>query len=378
MILDLSRTRGPVIALIGTAIALGCYGTLINTALGRHNKWLLERDQTTAEADSIELGAGRALGILRERAAVGTGAGERLGVLVGASVLKTGINPSLLTSEIGGGYRWANLVTTGYPFDFSLMIRYIYRYNLNPDALVLVMHPSALAPRANIRQEHVFNDPNTLVKHAIKFEVPQARQDMIAISLVPWKLALPYRGHIYSLAGRSLFAAKHFMFDLLGMGLEGLYEPAANPWCEDHAKIKSPRLTTDETKRGYLKKLENLGWFDPNGYRSDGPNFAFLVEIFRRTHARGTRSFIVFVPESRLFRANLPPDDDYHFTHTLMETLGPAAPLVLNFRDFAPDEEFHDLVHLNEVGLSHFTRGLADRLKPYLENGNPARELVRQ
>lgn len=378
MILDLGRMRGPIVVLIAVAIALGCYGTLVNVVFGRHNRWLNERDNTSMDPTSIELGARRALGLVRERGAHGTNASERLGVLVGASVLKTGINPTLLTSEIGCGYRWANLVTSGYPFDFNLMIKYMYRCGLSPDALVLVMNPSALAPRTNHREERVWYDPGILVEHAIKLEVAQARQDVTEISLVPWKLAFPYRGHVSGLVGRSLFEAKLRMLDTLGLGLAGLYAPAPYPWDEDQAKHRSPPLTTDATKRGYLGKLRNFGWFDPDRYRSDGPNFAFLVEIFRLTHVRGTRSFMVFVPESRLYRANVPQDYDLQLKHTLRETLGPAAPIVLDFREFLPDEEFHDVVHVTEVGLAHFTRGLADSLKPYLRNGNPAGEPERQ
>ena len=370
MILDFSRARGPLIAVIATAIGLGCYGAIINAALGRHNKWLIECELSSTDPDSIELG--------QEGLSASYASARPLAQLpangweysIGASVLKTGINPILLTSEIGAGYRWANLLTTGYPYDFYLMTRFIYRDGLNPDALILLMNPNALAPRADFQEQLAYYDPAILVKHVINHEVDLVKKDLIAISLVPWKLAFPYRGHVSSLVGRSLFAAKLWMLDSMGMGLEGLYAPVPNPWIEDHAKIVSRPLTTDETKRGYLRKLENLGWFDPDRYRSDGPNFAYLVEIFRLTHARGTKSFIVFAPESSLFRANLPQDDDYHITDTLRETLGPAPPIVLDFGDFAPDEEFHDLVHLNEVGLSHFTRGLADRLKPYLESGN--------
>jgi hypothetical protein len=373
MNVDLSRTRGPVIVLIATAIALGCYGLVVNAALGRHNLWLLERDNTNNIPPWIDMGAGRILGVSRERETGLGQAGGRLGILVGASTLQHGIDPSSLTAELGGRYRWSNVLTTGHPTEFNLIVRLMYSHGLNPDVLVLVMNPSVMLPVANIREERIWYDPGRLQDHIRRAEASYVKQDLVAITLVPWNLAFPYRGRVFTLASRSLFAAKVRMLESLGMGLEALYPPDPNPWSESTPR-GYPSVLTEEAKREFLKGEENKGWFDPVRYRFDGPNFSLLVSLLRLAHAHGTKSFVVLVPESKRLRDALPPDAGERLTDTIREMLGSDAPIVLDFRDIAPEDEFEDPAHVNAAGITRFTRTLAEALKPYLENRDSAPE----
>jgi hypothetical protein len=371
MILDLSRTRGPVIILIATAIALGCYGLVINAVLGRQNRWLLERDNTNNMPPWIAAGAGRILGVARERETGPGQAGGRLGILVGASTLQHGIDPISLTAELGGRYRWSNVLTSGHPTEFNLIVRLMYSHGLNPDALIIVMNPSVMLPTANIQEERIWYDPGRLLHHIRRAEAFYVKPDLVAMTLVPGNLAFPYRGRVFGVVSRSLFAAKVRMLESLGMDLEALYSPDPNPWSENRP-IGYPPTTTEEAQRVFLKGDENNGWFDPGRYHFDGPNFSLLVSLLRLAHAHGTKSFVVLVPESKLLRDALPPDAGDRLTDAIRETLGSDVPVVLDFRDIAPDDEFHDPAHLNTVGVTRFTRTLAEALKPYLENRNSA------
>jgi hypothetical protein len=83
-------------------------------------------------------------------------------------------------------------------------------------------------------------------------------------------------------------------------------------------------------------------------------------------HAHHTRGFVVLIPESSTYRAKLPPDAAYHLTHTLPKVLGEAAPVVLDYRSVASDDEFYNINHLSSQGRIRMTKRLADALKPYL------------
>jgi hypothetical protein len=379
MILDFRQYREPAVVLIATAIALGCYGLLINAAFGRHDRWLLERDHSVLGLPPIEIGARRILGIVRDRADSPGQADYQLGVLVGASTLECGVDPDSLSSQLGGRYRWSNLVVAGYPTEYNTIVRLMYRHGVNPAAMVVVMNPSTLLPGASFEEERPRYDPALLRQHLTGFRLGHIKNDLVAMTLAPWNLSFPYRGQVFTLVDRSFLAAKLSVLDWLGMGLGGLYAPDPNPWYEDGGiELRYGPATTEEAKQEFLKGLENKGWFDPTRYRADGPNFALLLDIFRLAHAHGTRTFIAFVPESKRFRDRLPPESEYHLTHTLRKSLGPAAPVFLDFRTIAAEDQFHDPSHVNRAGKEHLTRSLAGALKPYLEIGNSAPDSGRE
>jgi hypothetical protein len=116
-----------------------------------------------------------------------------------------------------------------------------------------------------------------------------------------------------------------------------------------------------------VRRYEKRGWLDPTLYGSDGRTFRSLVELFRIIHANGTKGFLVVAPESSNHRAIVPPTEAFHLTHTLPQVLGEAAPVVLDFRVTAPDEDFRDYIHLTEAGRARMTERLAKALKPYLK-----------
>jgi hypothetical protein len=75
----------------------------------------------------------------------------------------------------------------------------------------------------------------------------------------------------------------------------------------------------------------------------------------------------VLAAESSAYRAKLPRDNAFHLMNTLPIVLGEAAPIVLDFRASAADEDFADVNHLSPAGKARMTERLAKALKPYLE-----------
>jgi hypothetical protein len=367
MIFDLSRMRGPLTVLLSVALVLGAYGAIINAAFGRQNAWILSQDNEPGGPPSIEDGARRVLGILHERAVAPGPPDQKLGILIGASTLFAGIDPKQLTAELGGKYRWANLRATGLPYEYALLVKLMYQSGLRPDVLALVSNaPLFVTTKANLAQQRLGINGAELSDHARYLRVGYLKTELIRATLIPWDLAFPYRGEVSTLVNRTLFATKLKILERLGLGLDALYAPDRDPWTENPDMGYEP-LVTDENKQYFLKGVDSKGWFDGSRYRALGPPFASLVEALQLAHSNGTKTFIVLVPESGPLRARLPADEDFHLTHTLRDVLGSAAPVILDYRTIAPDEEFHDPAHLNRKGIDRFTRTLAAGLRPYVE-----------
>jgi hypothetical protein len=362
-ILDFGRLRGTAIVLMSIAVAMGMYGLILTASIGRQNPTLLLRDQTFSVSNSIDVGTERALGILRDPPQQPQ---TRLGVMFGSSTLRQGVDPAILESELGGSYRWSNLRASGHAHEFKVLLQLMFKKGLRPDALILVVNPGIIVADANLQEERVWYNPALLVDHVRKRQLEEARTDLIELSLVPLHAAFPHRGQIFTVVDRALFSGKLRVLNSFGLGLESLAAPDSRPW-EEEFPVVGPRATR-EANANILKAIGVKGWYDPARYRADGPNFADLAEIFLLGHANEARCFVVFVPESAVYRAKLPSDAAYHFTNTLRTTLGDAAPVVLDFRDAAPDEDFHDVNHLNRDGRLHFSKRLARAIKPYLQN----------
>ena len=276
-------------------------------------------------------------------------------------MLYTGVDPYQLGAEIGGPYRWANIACWFHGEDWLLMRQLITSNGLRPDVVIVVANPGMLAMN---RKERGWYDPRLLFQHLAHRQFREVQEDVLEISHLPFRLAFPYRDQICVLIDRSLFKAKLRLFQAWGSGLDSLVAPDPDPWREPFRR--QPPMTP-ETNSLILKGHEKLGWFDPARYRSDGQSFQVTAKLFRSLHANGTRTFLVLAPESSAFRSQAaPPDNAFHLTHTLPKLLGEAAPVVLDFRASAPDEDFRDVNHLNPEGRVRMTERLAKALKPYL------------
>ena len=363
---DIRRLGGVAAVLLSVAACLAGYGLILRSTLGRAGPWIMLRQQTFNVGSSPEKTFPRLLGIKRDLAAR-KGPEERLGILLGSSTLRQGVDPSILNSEVDGGYRWTSLNFSAYAHETALVNRTMFEAGVKPEVVVLVGNPGILVADSDLVAERGWYDPAPFLDYLKRRKIELARQELVTLTMVPWNLAFPYRGKVFTLVDRELFLAKLRMLKALGQGIEALSAPEADPWLNEYPPGLSQ--TSAEGNANILKYIGIKGWYDPSNYRADGPNFAHFVEFFRLAHENKARSFVVFVPESSTGRARLPASATDHFTHTLAEALGEAAPVILDFREAAPDEDFIDVNHLSPEGREHFSHRLAEALKESLAKG---------
>jgi hypothetical protein len=366
MIYDLRRTRGIAVILLAAAAIMAVYGQVLQAALRPADGWLRKQRQDPEATTRYRLGTGfeRILGLLSPNLAQALQPDQRLGLLLGPSVLWTGIDPDQLGAELGGPHRWANILCSKQPEDDLLMTEMIYSQGLKPDVLILVANPGTIVTVIDEEEARGWYDPRLLIHHLVHRQFREVALDVAEIGYVPFRVTFPYRAQINTLIDRSFFKAQLRLFQAWGSGLKSLFGPDPDPWRE--TREPQPRGTPVGNQRT-LRGLRKAGWFDRAKYRSDSPNFHFLAETFQLAHANRTQTFLVLAPESSAYRAKLPPDDAFHLMHTLANVLGEAAPVVLDFRASAADEDFEDVNHLNPAGKVRMTERLAKAVKPYLK-----------
>ena len=368
MFYDVRRLRGVSLALSAVVLGLAGYGLILQGTLGRMAPWFALRAQTFNVESSPGNGFKRVLGIKRDLdSGTRVGRDDRLGILIGSSTLVQGVDPSILDAEAGGGYRWTNIKVSGQAHEFALLNETMYRMGVKPEALALVVNPAILVADGDREAEAGWYDPKPLVGYLKARKIELARSELVSLTMVPWHLAFPYRGQVFTLVDRQLFLAKLRMLGALGQGVEALSAPEADPWLNDYPPGLAPG--TPERNERVLKFIGIKGWYEPSSYRTDGPNFAHLRDFFRTAHEHKTRTFLVLVPESSGYRARLPGSAADHLERTLVDALGDAAPVVLDFREAAPDDDFIDVNHLSPRGREHLSHRLAGAMKSVLEPG---------
>jgi hypothetical protein len=366
---DIRRLSGVAAVLLAVTVCLAGYGLILQSTIGRASSWITLRSQTFNVALSQEKVFQRLLGLKRELGTDRNASEGRLGLLFGASTLKQGVDPSILNVEVGGGYRWTQINVSGQAHETALVNRLTFEIGLKPKVVVLVVNPGILVADANLLAERGWYDPGLFLEYVKRRKIDSARAELATLTMVPWNLAFPYRGRVFTLVDRELFHAKLRMLKALGQGIEALATPEADPWLNEYPEgLIQAKPAGNES---ILKFIGYKGWFDPANYRADGPNFALLTEFFRLAHENQAKTFLVFVPESSMCRAKLPASAIDHFTHTLAETLDEAAPVIFDYREAAPDQDFIDVNHLSPEGRAHFSPRLAAAMRQSLGTGGP-------
>ncbi len=363
MVYEIRRGGGILVALAAVGVMLAGCGAILHAALDPIADRLRERDQTFMVSVSYEIAARRMLGILRDRPPEGPRPSQKLGVLLGPSVLQQGVDPALLTKEMGGAYRWSNLRLPAQTEDNRRFAEWMYASGLRPDALVLVTNAGIQISDLDTQAEAVWYDPRILFDHLAHGKWELARADLIEITMIPWRYAFPYRGHVFTAVDRTLYATKLAMCSGRKSPFAALYRPEPDPYVEPFP-VGPPR--DDLSDRFILGFIGRKGWFDASRYRTDTRNYRQLVELFQIAHAHGTRTFLVLVPESTPYRERMPANSADPILRGFPRDLGAAAPLVFDYRKLLSEREFADVNHPNHDGRIVETRRLARDLRSAL------------
>jgi hypothetical protein len=221
MIYDLRRTRGIIAVMLTTVVFMAIYSLILHTTLRSIDSWLHEQGQAATRIEfRLKGGIGRILGLVRASQARPPEQGQRLGLLVGSSALYQGIDPYQLGALLGGPFRWANIPCSHQADENLLMAQLVYSRGLRPDVLILFNNPGIMVADIDAGEERGWNDPSILCRHLAHRQFGEARDDLLQISYAPFRIAFPYRAQIRTLIDRSFFAAKLWIFQAWGSGLD--------------------------------------------------------------------------------------------------------------------------------------------------------------
>lgn len=324
MIYDLRRTRGIAVVSLTIAAVMLVYGVGLNAALRPHDEWLAEQRQDPGATTKFRVGSGlkRIRGLVHSIESAPLPEGKRLGLLLGPSGLWDGVDPYQLTAELGGAHLWANIHSSSYAETFLFMTRLIYANGLRPDVLIVVTNPGVIVLGDDRDEARGWYDVRPPFQHLINRQFREVPGDLLGITYTPFRLAFPYHAQINTLYERSVFVAKLRAFEAWGSGLDSLITPDPQPWQE-------PYLEGVGINDIILTCQERQGWFDASSYQSDGPGLKLITEVCRLAHAHRTRVFFLLLPESSIYRAKLPPGNEFPLTHTLPDLLPEASRLFL-------------------------------------------------
>jgi hypothetical protein len=274
-----------------------------------------------------------------------------LGVVLGFSTARDGLVPELLQSRPGGrDIRWLNLAGSGGSFyELAYYVRPLFESQLDPELLVLAVHPVWLAGRAT-KLELVNATPAEVAAALCRRDTDLAEKGAREWS---W---LAFNNNRLSLAAREVMASvREDVFAGLERPLDSLFPPAADPWKVE--RLYSGRAT-DEARNTQMKAWEQFGWFDPAQFSTQGIEAEALTAVVRAALENAERVVIVWLPEGEVLRARVPAEAERVFR----EVLGTVerAPPIVDLRAALGEELFYDHAHVNEAGRAVLSGLLLD------------------
>jgi hypothetical protein len=352
---DPRRLRGPLVALVAVAVAMGASGWALSPAVAGRPRWLPEADSLPDAKDFTRL-AGRLAG-------VAASAPKRLGLLLGPSALEWGVDPAgMPTLGDGPPMRWLRVYTHGISGeDYARMADLVVRAGVAPETTVVVVGPSALASRMIFLEDAERPDTAPLRKHLAARNLWLAKRDVEGLILVPWNRSYPNRSRIGQAFRRAVFRGRLDLFRALGYGLDVPVRPAADPWRDPlwWPPDRSYLATEDQQMAGLAKSHA----FDAETYSPDSANARALAEMVRALREGGSDVVLVVPPEASRRRLAEPPEWFVALESVMRSAFGASAPPILDFRAAMPDDAFFDLSHLHAEGCAEFTRRLGEALR---------------
>jgi hypothetical protein len=323
--------------------------------------WLLQTD-SAMDMSAFDKAGGAISGVLAERRRNVADSSGSLGVMLGASALREGVDPMRLRDECGNEPRWlllaaenANITNMRDIFGLLTLSR------LDPAELVLVVQRIKLADIDTSKTiEPAKLNFEGLVPGLFHLDLRLLRRIVEDNMVVPINLLCPNRIWVNQRVRRLVIDARIRLFDRLGLGADRLYAPARSPW-DVQAHSYEGQVTETNIRRNF-EGDRGFGFYDPEHYVTDGPQYRAMVELIKAARERGCRVSIALLPELGLVRDVVPAESLTALTGTLSAAFGREQPPIHDFSHALPDDRFYDLTHLNARGRQEFTRMLGQAL----------------
>ena len=127
-------------------------------------------------------------------------------------------------------------------------------------------------------------------------------------------------------------------------------------------KVGVRELHEGAVRDGLHGEINDRGWFDASSYSRDGASSQHLTSIIRLARGRQAEVVVILRPERSDLRSKIPGVAMEFITETLSREFGDDPPPLINLRDAAPDEDFHDTLHLKQSGRLMESRRLVEAL----------------
>ena len=297
--------------------------------------WLLKTD-SAMDMSAFDKAGGAISGVLAERRRNVSDSSGPLGVMLGASALREGVDPVQLREECGNEPRWLLLAAenaniTNMRDIFGLLVL----SQLDPADLVLVVQRIKLADIDTSKTiEPAKLNFDGLFAGLRHLDLRLLRRIVEDNMVVPINLLCPNRIWVNQRVRRLVIDARIRLFDRLGLGVDRLYAPARSPW-DVQAHSYEGQVTETNIRRTF-EGDRGFGFYDPERYVTDGPQYRAMVELIKAAHGQGCRVSIALLPEFGLVHDAVPGESLSALTGTLDAAFGAERPPIHDFRTRCP------------------------------------------
>ncbi|HEX4146373.1 MAG TPA: hypothetical protein VHY91_22925 [Pirellulales bacterium] len=323
--------------------------------------WLLQTD-SAMDMSAFDKAGAAISGVLAERRRNTADAASPLGVMMGASALREGVDPAQLRDQCHGSTRWLLLAAENANMSNLRDIHGLLTLSrLDPAELVLVVQRIKLADvdTSKTIEPAAFNFDG-LIAGLTHLDLRLLRRIVEDNMVVPINLLCPNRIWVNQRIRRLVIDARIHLFDRLGLGVDRLYAPARSPW-DVQAHSYEGQVSATNIQRNF-EGDRDVGFYDPEHYLTDGPQYRAMVELITAARERGSRVSIVLLPEFTLVHDAVPAESLSALTATLDAAFGAERPPIHDFSHALADDRFYDLSHLNARGRQEFTQMLSQTL----------------
>jgi hypothetical protein len=358
---DLSRLRGIALGLLIVSFCLAC----VEVTLAATRSWwpaFMRRDVGVLPDEGYDLAGGQLSAILRE----GLSPEKPIGIILGSSSQDSGIDTALLESLVEPPIRWRRLTVFGATVcELEPILNQVVEDRVKPAVLIIALNLRMLARNPALRNENYdkridvslgrfFHDLQAL-------RVKAAHVDLEGLLSNGFNDCFPDRTRIYCRLADPTAKLRMATLSWLGQSAQNMFPPNAHHDEDTNRHVWAPQMTAQEREKN-VERSRRGGTFNSELYSTRGEASRSLVNMIRLSRSAGTEVVVLVMPESSIFRSNMPATALETLTDLLAESFGNEAPQVLMLHDAVHDDLLHDNYHLNRGGRLVLTRKLAEEL----------------
>ena len=286
------------------------------------------------------------------------------GFILGASVVRENFDPKIVSKAGDMGVRWTVFSNSGGCFKkMEYLSSPLFMSRVKPAVAVLGIYPTLLTGQLlppHVRRQNQIGNFMDIFSGNLKADLDR---------LLKKEWVFSKRREMNDILKHSLYRIRLRLFQWFELGPDALFaaNPKIDPFGADFKHYRTPRAPEHHLKR-QMTFWNLYGWFDPRAYLARNGQAEALIRVIEDFQRRGTRVFIVLMPESTQLRS-LEPPEALQALESVLENAFPADTVpIIDMRNSMPEEYFYDFAHLNWAGRKLFSQRFAKTIEPYLEH----------